>query len=957
MVLTLVRQLSRAFLLASLIFTSQAVRALPDLDQPLSAVLEVDPALQMGQLENGVRYYIRKTARPEKQAIIQLMVNAGSLNELEHERGLAHYLEHVVFKGSPHFENEKDLDTFFTSRGVQFITDNNAFTTFNKTGYYFVIPTDDELLFQKTFAALGDFAGRAFLREEAINAERPIILDELQMRSSVALRQAKALLPVLLHGSSYPDRLPGGEKSVISNATAATIRNFYETWYTPDNIAVVAVGDLDPAAALTLIKEQFGGQQNRKTTTPSRAHIKTDATPKYGESVFFVDAENRHASLQIYFDLGNFRPTTVRNLRTLLSAALATAILNQRLEALSYQPTVKAQQMGCGLALDASAKNSFASAISVFKEGKTLEGTAEFIAVIKQFVEHGTVAPEIEWAKTIVRAANEQLIANANALPHQFFQSKYNAHFEFGDHLSLASAAVVAQLENRLLEDIDQADIDVAAREIFNFNKAVYLFAFDEKSYAAIGEEKGTPTLREIITTQASAPTLPYTAPRAAQGIKISAESVGGESIIDIPAIEAKKITLANGIEVYYKHANFTENVVNIAGFAAGGIDTFENTPNALKITTGAVSTMGFGGVKPYQWTEVLKDKPGLAVHTGIDLHSRGVSATCRKEDLLFCLNLLKVQMLEPNVDGELFSVFAENAKTAIRAKQNSPQQLFLEKNNTTIFNHPTLFKPLTEEIIEATSAQEVAELYRLAFNNVAEFTFTICGNVSVEEVTELLNKTLASLPARSPSNWQAKPIQVGFPAGATRSEFERKSQEQTGLYISFPFSALTTLQTESLLEVYEIALNKRIHEFLRSDNGKTYSPWIKIVKVNDLFVGQMDNSYRLLCLLSCAKEEIQATTDLVISMLQAVQTNGLTNDEVEHAKKVAQNHLTQAFKNNVSWNLYMLDRHVRTNGQFDSVETLLQQIEAITSEQVNSLTHNLLDLNHYFAHALVAEK
>ncbi len=953
---TYVNQLSRAIVLIALVVTQSIAAQTPRLDQPLSTVVAVDSNLRMGTLDSGLRYYIRKNNRPEKQAVIQLCVNAGSINEHDHEQGLAHYLEHTVFKGSPNFKDEKEFNNYFSSRGIAFAADTNAYTGFDRTGYFFVIPTTDQELFAKTFAALGDFASRAYLRDEAIETERPIILDEQQMRNSVNERGSKLLLKALMLDTSYPNRFPGGTNEIIANVPAQTIRNFYTTWYTPQNLAVVAVGDFDPDHVLTLIKEQFGSQPATNKAA-STAHIKTKPSPKYGESIFFVDPENRTSSLSIFFYLGTFHVDTVSDLRTMLTASLATAILSQRMETHYYQQNAHTQGMGCSAIPNFLKDNAFSVAYSSFKEGKSHEATAELIDLTKQFATHGIHESELALQKRSMRSRNEQAIANANTLSHHFFKGGYEEHFIQANYLSLASVTAKATLENSLIEEITTQEVNAKATALFDFEKAIYFFAFDPNTYEALGGNAAQDTLRTICKEQAATKTAPYKVPADVKTLELSTQQATGEVITDIPSIDAKKIVLANGMTVYYKWANFTENCINISGFAAGGIDSFQENPITCKLAASAVSDMGFGGIKPFQWSTVLSDKPGLSVSTSIGAHGRGFSAGCRKDDLNFCITLLMTQMLQPNADPDLFSIFVQNTKNSIRDKQNSPQALFSERNSEIVCGHPTLFKPLTEAKLDSLKLDDVIRFYNLAFNNISEFTLAVCGNITLEELVPLLNKTVALAPQNTTRAWLAQPIELSFPVEASRVEFEKKSQQQTWAYVTFPFCIETTLEQERLLDIYETALNDRLREVLRLDNSKSYAAGASTIKYNGLFMNKKDSSGRVIAYFTCDKEQVTQSTDLLIAAMHNIQTNGFTADEIQRAKAIAQNHLIQSFKSNGAWNNYMIDCHVRTNEIFDSVGTLNTLIEETTGDRINAFAQNLINPDHYFAHSLVAGK
>src|SRR5881296_597592 len=121
------------------------------------SLLPFDPAVTIGTLSNGMRYYIRENHKPEKRAELRLVVNAGSILEDADQRGLAHFVEHTAFNGTTHFK-KNDLISYLQSIGVRFGADLNASTNFDETVYILPIPTDTARLVDKAFEILEDFA-------------------------------------------------------------------------------------------------------------------------------------------------------------------------------------------------------------------------------------------------------------------------------------------------------------------------------------------------------------------------------------------------------------------------------------------------------------------------------------------------------------------------------------------------------------------------------------------------------------------------------------------------------------------------------------------------------------------------------------------------------------------------------------------------------------------------------
>src|SRR5690606_37151941 len=108
------------------------------------------------------------------------------------------------------------------------------------------------------FQILADWADGVLFEEAEIEKERGVVVEEWRGRLGAGAWGADAQYPVGLQGSRYADRLPIGLVETLESFEPETLVRFYERWYRPDLMAVVAVGDFDPAAIESLIRERFG---------------------------------------------------------------------------------------------------------------------------------------------------------------------------------------------------------------------------------------------------------------------------------------------------------------------------------------------------------------------------------------------------------------------------------------------------------------------------------------------------------------------------------------------------------------------------------------------------------------------------------------------------------------------------------------------------------------------------
>src|SRR3982750_1341466 len=222
----------------------------------MSQPLPTDPNVKKGKLANGLTYYIRKNIQPAKKMEMRLVVNAGSVLENNDQRGLAHFMEHMNFNGSKHFPKNELVD-YLQKIGVQFGADLNAYTGFDETVYILPIPSQDPKIVEQGFTVLEDWAGNNLLDKSEIDKERGVVLEESRLSKGAQQRMLRQYFPKLFNGSLYAERLPIGKDSILQTFKPAVLSRFYKQWYRPDLMAVIVVGDIDPAVAEQKIKAHF----------------------------------------------------------------------------------------------------------------------------------------------------------------------------------------------------------------------------------------------------------------------------------------------------------------------------------------------------------------------------------------------------------------------------------------------------------------------------------------------------------------------------------------------------------------------------------------------------------------------------------------------------------------------------------------------------------------------------
>jgi zinc protease len=289
------------------------------------------------------------------------VVNAGSILENDDQLGLAHFVEHTAFNGTTHFA-KNDLVKYLESIGVRFGADLNAYTGFDETVYILPVPTDTARIVEKAFQILEDWAhGQVFDSTEVVN-ERGVVREEWRGQKGAGERMQQKWLPIAFKGSRYATRIPIGTEASIMSATPARIRSFYKDWYRPDLMAVVAVGDFNPATIEALIKKHFGSIPARREP----AQAVDGGRPGQIASRWSRSPPTKKATSSSV-DLMYKRPVepikTVADYRRSLMERLYLGMLNTRFEEITQKPD--APFLGAG----ASKESFFARNVEAFSLG------------------------------------------------------------------------------------------------------------------------------------------------------------------------------------------------------------------------------------------------------------------------------------------------------------------------------------------------------------------------------------------------------------------------------------------------------------------------------------------------------------------------------------------------------------------------------------------------------------
>ena len=287
-----------------------------------------DARVKSGKLGNGVTWMYRQHNVPPGKMALMIHVDAGSLSETEEQRGLAHFIEHMAFNGSENFPPGQ-LIPYFESIGMQFGHDLNAFTSFDQTVYMVFLPDTTSEQVDKGLTVLSDYAFRLSLPPDEIDKERGVILEELRAGEGAQQRLRDQLFEKLFVDTRLGKRLPIGLEKVIKEAQRPEFESFYRTWYRPERITLMIVGDAPPEPYLPLIEKWFGQAKSAGENKPDQGpELKPFAKER---ALVLADAEYDQGDVDIY-NISPGRPptTTLEQARVDLIERIGTWIMDRR---------------------------------------------------------------------------------------------------------------------------------------------------------------------------------------------------------------------------------------------------------------------------------------------------------------------------------------------------------------------------------------------------------------------------------------------------------------------------------------------------------------------------------------------------------------------------------------------------------------------------------------------------
>ena len=788
--------------------------------------IPVDTAVRIGKLPNGLTYYIRHNEYPKGQAEFFIAQKVGSINEEDDQRGLAHFLEHMCFNGTKNFPGNQVV-SWLETKGVKFGQNLNAYTSIDETVYNISnVPTANVAVQDSCLLILHDWACDLLLEDAEIDKEREVIHQEWRRSMVGQMRIVENLLPVMYPNSRYGYRFPIGTMEVVDNFPYKVLRDYYHTWYRPDQQGIIVVGDIDVDRIEAKIKEMF-------------SHIEMPADAK--ERVYYPvednkgtiyaigqDKEQKNAVVQLMFKRDVMPDAMKGDLNYMMMSYLNSMVaemLNTRLNDMSSKPDAPFAAAGASDGEFFLAKTKDAFTVSGIAKTNDIKPLLEAIyREVLRAQRGGFTATEYARARSEYISRLEKSYKNRASRESGSYAREYVRHF--ADNEPIPGIEWEYQTMNMLVNQIPVEAINQLFPQYIQADNRVLLALLPEKEgfvmptdaeLAEVIAKVDAETIEAYVDNVKSEPLI-ANLPQAGKVVAESQDASWGTT----------EWTLSNGAKVIIKPTKFKEDEILMTAVAKGGTSVIgDDKANELIFLPVALSQYGLGDYTNADLQKYLAGKQA-SLRASFSDYVRQMSGNTTPKDLNTLMELTYMMFTGLNLTEDEFVAMQNMYAGYLQNQEADPNYQFQKNLKAALYSNPR-YQSLSVDVVMAANRQQILGIAKQMTANAADYTFVFVGNVDLNTLKPLVEQYIATLPGDVATATKSvevdKALAVG--KGAKTDEFTYKMQTpQTYAGIVAFGDAPYTDKNQKLASIAGQILSARLIETIREKEGAVYSIW-----------------------------------------------------------------------------------------------------------------------------------
>ncbi|RYE00524.1 MAG: insulinase family protein, partial [Sphingomonadales bacterium] len=775
-----------------------------------------DPEWKFGRLPNGVRYAVRKNGVPPGQVSVRVRIDAGSLMEQDSERGFAHLLEHLSFRGSIHVP-DGESKRIWQRYGVTFGSDSNATTTFTATTYKLDLPSATSEKLDESLKILSGMMIGPAITPAALTAERPVVLAEQREQPGPQVRLQDAQLDLVFAGQPVAQREPIGTVETLTGATADAVKAFHDRWYRPERATVIVIGDMDPAILEQLVTKHFSAWQGTGAAP---------ATPDFGQpsTGHPVAASIVEPAIPPMVMVTTVRPwtvfadTVIFNQKRMIDL-VAIRIINRRLE-------TRARSGGTFLAAGADltdvARSANMTTVQVLPAGSDWEAAlrdvraviadaqetpptqaeidrelAEIEAAMKQRINTAPVEAGSKIAEDLVEAVDINETVTTPEGSYDIFKGAVEAKFFTPENVLAASKKVFEGVATRALVNIHAPDAKVLTK----------VTAALSANVAADGNRK--------FVGDVSFDALP----------KLGAPGVVALRQTVLPSAQIDQVTYSNGVKLLLRQDQGETGKVYVRVRFGAGLKALP-ADRQSPAWAGEPALMASGvGTYGQEELDALTGRRQIGMDFSIDDDAFVLSAQTTKDDLADQLKLFATKLAAPGWDPNPVIRARAGVLSGFAGLSSSPDAVVSRDLESLLHSGDPRWGIPPRATVESITPASFRKLWEPLLAS-GPIEISIFGDMDANVTVDAVAATFGALPPRPAVASAAPPVK--FPAHVAKPVVRTHTgkKDQAAAVIAWPTGGGSAGITESRkLEVLAAIFRDRLIDQLRSQAGISYSP------------------------------------------------------------------------------------------------------------------------------------
>ncbi|OCX51194.1 peptidase M16 [Mucilaginibacter sp. PPCGB 2223] len=894
-------------------------------------LLPIDPAVIIGKLPNGLTYYIRKNSQPKNRAELYLVNKAGSVLESDAQQGLAHFTEHMAFKGTRDFP-KKELINYLEKSGVKFGADLNAYTSFDETVYQLPLPTDSAKIFETGLNILANWAGYVSFDTDQIDTERGVVLEESRLRGKNAQeRLSHMIYPIIFNNSRYAERIPIGKEDILKTFKPEVIKSFYHDWYRPDLQAVIAVGDFDPKHVEELIRKDFSALKNPANERP-RTKYNVALSP--GTKVKIVtDKELPYTIAEVIVKHPGAPIRTKEDYIRALQIALFNSMMGNRLSELTQKadPPFLFAQANYGSFL--GGLNAFTT-IAVAKPGELQKAITAAVEETERARKFGFTESELDRAKQNALTGIENAYKEKDKTRSINFVNEYQQNFLKGEGIPGIEYEYNFYKEN--LGKIKLSDVNALTGKFISNQSRDIIVEAPEKEKDKLPAEAtlqgwvdgAGKNVTAYVDNVSKKPLLE----KIPAGTKVVSEHKD-------PAIGTTALVLGNGVKVILKPTDFKNDQILINGYSFGGTSLAPDADfPSDNMADDIVGSSGIADMTEIQLGKMLAGK-NLSISPYISETSQGINGSSSPKDLETALQLIYLYYTQPRKDADIWQSNLTQIKASLANKGLDPASVFQDTVNAVMSNYNFRRMSVTLDQVNHASLDKAFDFYKDRFADASTTTFILTGSFDVEKIKPLLEQYLGGLPSAKRSETY-KNLHIAPPAGQiTKTVYKGigdKATVQLAYTGEYTYNEANNIQVDALGAILQFRMLDR----LRQKESGVYSPGVS-ANYSKLPNGR----YSVTIFFGCAPANVDKLIAAAIDEIDKIKQNGPEATDIQKFVAEQKRSIEVNMRENRYWQTY-LTRTAQYETDPDAVLNLTKNLDQVTAQSVKDAANKYLSSN-----------